>query len=114
MVDSELFTTKLAALHTSSISPNGKFGFHVHTSVADEEWSESWEECFVKMVTRLLGKELRQWGPDEELATLSLHLLEVLIPRLLRPLTADDRTVRPCLVHGDLWYGNTGTDQANG
>ena len=113
MVDSELFTTKLAALHKSSISPNGKFGFHVHTSVADEEWSDSWEECFVKMVTRLLGKELKQWGPDEELATLSSHLLEILIPRLLRPLTADGRMVRPCLVHGDLWYGNTGTDQAN-
>ncbi|MCJ1356502.1 MAG: hypothetical protein MMC33_006497 [Icmadophila ericetorum] len=114
MVEPRLFTTKLAALHQKSLSPNGQFGFHVHTSVADEEWSDTWEECFVKMVTRLLAKELEQWGPDEELATLSSHLLKTLIPRLLRPLTANGRKIKPCLMHGDLWYGNTGTDQANG
>ncbi|MCJ1382328.1 hypothetical protein MMC17_005441 [Xylographa soralifera] len=114
MVDPQRFTSSLASLHQTSISPNGRFGFHVHTSIAEEKWSDSWEECFVKMIQCLLDKELKQWGPDEELAVLSSHLLEVLIPRLLRPLTADDRQIKPCLVHGDLWYGNTGVDQANG
>ncbi|MCJ1397846.1 hypothetical protein MMC11_001042 [Xylographa trunciseda] len=114
MVDPQLFTSKLASLHQSSISPNGKFGFHVHTSIANEEWSSSWEECFVKMIVCLLDKELQQWGPNNDLAALSSHLLETLIPRLLRPLTEDSRTIKPCLVLEDLWYGNTGTDQVNG
>ncbi|MCJ1317608.1 hypothetical protein MMC15_002933 [Xylographa vitiligo] len=96
------------------MSPNGRFGFHVHISIAEEEWSDSWEESFVKMILCLLDKELKQWGPNEELAVLSSLLLEVLIPRLLRPLTANGRQIRLCLVHGDLWYGNTGIDQANG
>lgn len=113
LVDPERFTEKLATLHQDSISPNGKFGFHVPTSIANEEWSDSWEECFVKLVTRLLDMEVKVWGPDDELASLSSHLLEVVIPRLLRPLTAEGRTLRPCLVHGDLWYGNAGTDKTN-
>lgn len=114
MVDPEPFASKLAALHTKSISPNMKFGFHVHTSIADEEWSDTWEECFVKMIRKLLELELKQWGEDKELQDLSTQLLDTIIPRLLRPLTEDDRFIRPCLVHGDLWYGNTGTDMHTG
>ena len=114
MVDPRRFTSNLAFLHHNSMSPNGRFGFHVHISIAEEEWSDSWEESFVKMILCLLDKELKQWGPNEELAVLSSLLLEVLIPRLLRPLTANGRQIRLCLVHGDLWYGNTGIDQANG
>ena len=35
-------------------------------------------------------------------------LFDKVIPRLLRPLESHGRVVRPSLVHGDLWYGNTG------
>lgn len=51
-------------------------------------------------------------GPDDDLAILSTSLLEVVIPRLLRPLETEGRTVKPSLCHGDLWYGNACTDLA--
>ena len=41
---------------------------------------------------------------------LSTRLLDVIIPRLLRPLETEGRRVRPALCHGDLWYGNACTD----
>jgi len=37
-------------------------------------------------------------------------LFDKVIPRLLRPLETNGRTVKPCLVHGDLWYGNAGVN----
>ncbi|KAJ5933739.1 hypothetical protein N7454_006068 [Penicillium verhagenii] len=40
--------------------------------------------------------------------------LEKLIPRLLDPLTADGRSIKPCLIHGDLWESNIGTDPTTG
>ncbi|KAI1777246.1 Fructosamine kinase-domain-containing protein [Hypoxylon cercidicola] len=40
--------------------------------------------------------------------------LEQLIPRLLNPLTADGRSIKPCLIHGDLWESNIGTDANTG
>jgi fructosamine-3-kinase len=36
------------------------------------------------------------------------------VPKLLRPLEADGRKVKPCLIHGDLWDGNIGTDAKTG
>lgn len=113
MVDPVRFCTKLATLHRNSVSPNGKFGFHCPTSRAAEEWSDTWEECFVKMIRNLLEIEWKSRGPDEELARLSADFVNVVIPRLLRPLETGGRSVKPSLVHGDLWYGNACTDKAN-
>ena len=37
------------------------------------------------------------------------------IPRLLRPLESEGRTLTPALAHGDLWCGNTGVvDEVTG
>ncbi|KAK8087240.1 hypothetical protein PG994_002214 [Apiospora phragmitis] len=36
------------------------------------------------------------------------------IPQLLQPLQAEDRVLKPCLVHGDLWKENTGTGVKTG
>lgn len=62
-----------------------------------------------------LDLEIERKGPSEELDVLSRALFEKVIPRLLRPLESDGRTVKPSLVHGDLWYANAGinvdTDQ---
>lgn len=33
-----------------------------------------------------------------------------MIPQVLDPLTAEGRIIKPCLVHGDLWDGNTTTN----
>lgn len=35
--------------------------------------------------------------------------LEKVVPRLLLPLQSDGRVLKPCLIHGDCWDGNTAT-----
>lgn len=81
MVDSVRFCAKLATLHHKSVSPNGKFGFHCPISRAAEEWSDTWEECFVKMIRNLLEIAWKSRGPNEELAHLSENFVNVVIPR---------------------------------
>lgn len=61
-----------------------------------------------------LDHELQGKGPDPELDTLVQVLFDKVIPRLLRPLEKDGRRVKPSLVHGDLWYANSGLDAATG
>ncbi|KAL8787872.1 MAG: hypothetical protein Q9195_007565 [Heterodermia aff. obscurata] len=89
----QAFCAMLAKLHQDSISlsPNGKFGFHVTTYA-----------------------ENKVQGPSEELDQLLPTLFDRVIPRLLRPLSTEGRTIPPVLVHGDLWYGNMATNADTG
>jgi fructosamine-3-kinase len=50
-------------------------------------------------------------GLWQELDDAMTITFEKLIPRLLDPLTAEGRTIKPCLIHGDLWESNIGTDK---
>lgn len=38
-------------------------------------------------------------------------ILKKVVPRLLLPLQSEGRTLKPCLVHGDCWDGNTAMDK---
>ena len=38
----------------------------------------------------------------------------VVIPRLLEPLQSEGRSIKPCLMVGDLWDENTATDMNTG
>lgn len=40
--------------------------------------------------------------------------LEKVVPRLLEPLQSEGRSIKPCLIHGDLWDENTATDMDTG
>lgn len=108
------FTARLAALHTNSQSPNGKFGFHVATYAGNlpqyVNWEDSWEVFFTKSMKLALQHEAIAQGSDPEIDELAPILFEKVIPRLLRPLETEGRSVKPSLVHGDLWYANTATD----
>lgn len=42
------------------------------------------------------------------------RLVKDVIPQILDPLTEEGRTIKPCLVHGDLWEGNTTTNLETG
>lgn len=108
------FASKVAELHMKSKSPDGKFGFSVTTfsgnAPQDNSWTDTWEEFFTQAVNHMLRLEEEAQGPSEEMRSLGKAFVDKVIPRLLRPMEIDGRKVKPCLVHGDLWYGNACRD----
>ncbi|KAF8855328.1 hypothetical protein BDZ45DRAFT_676286 [Acephala macrosclerotiorum] len=114
MPDPHKFASRLAALHQNSKSPNGKFGFHITTYSGNlpqmNEWEDSWEVYFAKCLSKALDLELEAKGDDLEFHVLVPIIFEKVIPRLLRPLETEGRSIKPSLVHGDLWYANSGID----
>ncbi|KAG6989771.1 hypothetical protein G7Y79_00065g094820 [Physcia stellaris] len=110
------FCKRVAALHTTSSSPNGKFGFHVVTYNGDlpqdNEYTDTWESCFTNGFHHMIKLNLERGGPWQEIEGLRLDMVSKVIPRLLRPLEINGRSVKPSLVHGDLWCGNTAVDAA--
>lgn len=106
------FTLRLAKLHQNSQSPNGKFGFHITTYAGNlpqmVDWESSWEIFFAKSLRHALDLEIKAKGPDPELDRLLPILFDRVIPRLLRPLETNGWLIKPSLVHGDLWYANSG------
>lgn len=118
MPDPEDFTSRLAKLHQQSLSPNGKFGFHITTYAGNlpqmVEWESSWETFFAKSLRQALNLEIKAKGPDPELDALLPIIFDKVIPRLLRPLETNGRSIKPSLVHGDLWFANSGLDNETG
>jgi protein-ribulosamine 3-kinase len=110
----ETFAARLAKLHWESVSPNGKFGFHVGTFAGNlpqyTDWEDSWEIFFAKSMRQAQDLEIKAKGYDPEFHVLIPTLFDTVIPRLLRPLESDGRRVKPSLVHGDLWFANSGID----
>lgn len=107
------FCASLAQLHLSSASPNEKFGFHVVTYNGDlpqeNGYVDTWEACFTNGLKHMININLIRAG-DSELQELESAMCEKVIPRILRPLEINGRSVKPSLVHGDLWCGNTAMD----
>ncbi|CAI0650331.1 unnamed protein product, partial [Colletotrichum noveboracense] len=116
--DINAFAWKIAELHLRSESPNGKFGFPVTTfsgnAPQDNSWTDTWEAFFTKAFIHMIRLEGETQGRSEEMDKLASTLVGNVIPRLLRPMEVDGRTVKPCLIHGDLWYGNACTDLDTG
>ncbi|KAJ6001646.1 hypothetical protein N7522_006873 [Penicillium canescens] len=117
MPDPRKFAALLSTLHQKSVSPTGKFGFHITTYAGNlpqfVAWEDSWEAFFTQTMRQALDLEVERKGPSAELDTLSRALFGKVIPRLLRPLESDGRIVKPSLIHGDLWYANAGIDVDN-
>ncbi|KAI6082943.1 Fructosamine/Ketosamine-3-kinase [Hypoxylon rubiginosum] len=109
---------KLAELHKKSRSPNGKFGFHVTTFDGklplNTTWETSWTSFFKKLMCDVYILDMNVNGFWKDLDDVMQVTLKKLIPRLLDPLTADGRSIKPCLIHGDLWESNIGTDANTG
>ena len=112
------FGLRLAELHHKSVSPTGKFGFHITTYDGNlphnVQWNDSWPDFFAKLLRSAYEHDKRANGVWMELDTLFNQVIDVVIPRLLGALEADGRAIKPCLVHGDLWEGNVGTEYNTG
>ena len=114
------FCAALAKLHKNSIalSKNGMFGFHVTTYAGTMPnyvtWCDTWEESFTRGLQAFAEQEKAAHGPSDALEEMYPQLFSKVIPRLLRPLTTEGRTIKPVLIHGDLWCGNMATNANTG
>lgn len=101
------FCDAVAKLHENAVSPNGKFGFHVVTCNGNipqlNDWESSWEVFFSNGLKHMLKLYAEKHGERSEVVTAAQSILDVVIPRLLRPLQEGGRSIVPVLVHGDLW-----------
>ncbi|KAE8333312.1 Fructosamine kinase-domain-containing protein [Aspergillus sergii] len=109
---------KLVDLHQTSVSPTGKFGFHVTTcqgrTAQSDPWERSWTVFFSKLLAHVVGLDARTNGPWENFEILAQRCVEAVVPRLIGALERHGRRVKPCLIHGGLWEGNTGTSLETG
>ena len=110
----ESFPAKVAEMHLKGVSPNGKFGFAVPTCMGacaqQNEWTSSWEKSFSTILSTMFDFEQDMHGHDEDMRRMHRIMLEKVIPRLLRPLETGGRDIKPRIVHGDMWDGNTSVD----
>jgi fructosamine-3-kinase len=106
------WASTVSALHLNSMgkSPTGEFGFHVQTHLANvpvnNSWNPSWSAFWTQQMKGLFDHEETVRGPDEELSVLKTSFLEQAIPAILGPLEEEGRSIKPCLIHSDLWPGN--------
>lgn len=108
----------LAELHHKSQSPTGMFGFPLTTYDGSKtqivDWDPSWTSFFSKLLGEAYRHDAETNGKWDDLDTIFRRTQSHLIPRLIGALEADGRSVKPCLIHGDLWDGNIGTDANTG
>jgi protein-ribulosamine 3-kinase len=116
--DPNQLCVKLAELHRASVSPTGKFGFHITTCQGRTpqavSWESSWTTFFTKLLQHVVDIDFKTNGYWEELDTLEKRIFSDVIPSLIGNLEKDGRSVKPCLIHADLWEGNTGTSYDTG
>ncbi|RYP51056.1 hypothetical protein DL768_003556 [Monosporascus sp. mg162] len=116
--DAAKLGAKLAAMHMKSVSPNGKFGFHIQTydgaRIQSVGWDDSWTSFFSKLLAEAYRQDTETNGIWPELDTTYRRVQSHLIPRLIGALEADGRKVTPRLIHGDLWDGNIGVEAGTG
>jgi protein-ribulosamine 3-kinase len=114
MPDPVKFCARVAELHRKGVSPTGKFGFHITTVHGKTEqpvsWDDNWTRYFTRLISHFFAKDLLSNGPWPEYEAAFKRLVDDVIPQVLDPLTSEGRSIRPSLVHGDLWEGNASTD----
>lgn len=108
----------LAIMHKNSESPTGMFGFGIQTydgaRLQSVAWDPSWTSFFSKLLTEAYRQDKETNGTWQEMERVLARVQSHLIPRLIGALESDGRSVRPCLIHGDLWDGNVATNAEDG
>jgi fructosamine-3-kinase len=109
------FLSIVKKMHQESVSPTGKFGFHVTPFYGPPpmivDWTDNWEEFWTREFRSGLGYAQKMRGEDTELQEIADEFIEKVVPRLLRPLQTGGRNIKPSLCHGDLWDGNIQLDR---
>ena len=116
--DPSRFTSQIAKLHRTGVSPTGMFGFPVSTVIGKMErtvtWEKSWAKSFTHQLRDAIKYDNETNGSWPELDAACSQLIEVVISRLLGALQSDGRDIKPSLIHGDLWERNIGIDKQKG
>lgn len=111
--DADIFTSRLAELHCRGISENGMFGFSVPTCDGavphNVEWQKDWGTFYANMLKTVAQYDAEANGHWKELDSILQKLISHVIPRILGKLD-----IKPCLIHGDMYEGNIGTDRETG
>ncbi|KAH8701347.1 hypothetical protein GQ44DRAFT_778739 [Phaeosphaeriaceae sp. PMI808] len=71
-------------------------------------------KAFIQLMQSMYQFEKSTQGVDKELDILFDALYKKAIPRLLRSLETNGRSIEPCLIHSDLWPGNCMPDADTG
>ncbi len=112
------FISKVAEFHEKSQSPTGMFGYTVPTVIGKMErtvsWTQSWAESFTNQLMDVIKYDNETNGVWLEYGAACKQLIDVVIPRLLGALQSEGRSIKPTLVHGDLWEQNVGIDMETG
>jgi len=72
---------------------------------------------FMKILARAMNTDEERNGSTiviPEFTAVRKLVFDKVIPRLLDPLQSEGRTIKPCLVHGDLWDQNCADDMNTG
>lgn len=119
--DIRKFSAMLAKLHHDSMADEDapkEFGFHVMTHEGsmyqDVSWAKTWEEMYTRRFQSFVDQERASQGPSEELEKVANEFIAKIIPRLLRPLGTHGRTIKPVVLHADIWYGNLAINATTG
>ncbi|CAN0218692.1 unnamed protein product [Laminaria digitata] len=98
----ELMGAQLARMHRS-LSPNGKYGFHLDNTIGataqPNGWTDSWVDFWVDKRLKHMIRLSEQNGGV-------YHNADQVVEKTRSILSKHE--VQPCLVHGDLWGGNQG------
>ena len=112
------FCRLVAQLHETSVSPTGKFGFDLITwqgpNPQNTAWEGNWCTFFTRLMTQFFDREIAQNGSQPEYEAAYREFAQAVVPQILEPLQSEGRTLKPCLIHGDLWEENTGLDLDTG
>ena len=110
MPEVDEFCSRLAELHQKSVSPTGQFGFHRSTFQGPIEMTNTWDADWSRFCARLLNdlflREIGQNGSWAEMEKAWDVFQIKTLPQVLGPLQAEGRSLKPCLIHGDLWEEN--------
>ncbi|CZR48024.1 uncharacterized protein FPRO_12634 [Fusarium proliferatum ET1] len=119
--DIRKFSSMLAKLHHESMVDEDapkEFGFHVMTHEGsmyqDISWTPTWEQMYTRRFKSFADQERASQGTSEELDQIVHEFMEKIIPRLLRPLATNGRSIKPVALHADIWYGNIATNADTG